>query len=266
MRLRTRAARITRRFGFEVVRGYAPRKGVIAGAVEAPPAALPSALVSFSLYGSGDLYLVGALRNAEMYPELFPGWGLIYFVGDSVPRDVACSLDAIPWVTVIRMAGEVEGHASMTWRYLAADWPGVSAVIFRDVDCRPNLRERAAVDQWLLSGLTVHVMRDHPGHTQPVMGGMWGIRPQQSSQRLGKLISDYQPDGNFSGDQRFLHSQIYSRYAGSMLVHQDANYFSDGASTTVQRFPVLAEPGRFVGQGFDSHDRIRQGHSSDGSE
>ena len=49
-------------------------------------------------------------------------------------------------------------------------------MLSRDLDSRLSAREEAATREWLYSGLAVHAMRDHPLHTQPLMGGMWGAR------------------------------------------------------------------------------------------
>ena len=35
-------------------------------------------------------------------------------------------------------------------------------------------REQAAVQQWLVSNLTFHVMRDSPHHGSAILAGMWG--------------------------------------------------------------------------------------------
>ncbi|KAK8407540.1 hypothetical protein O3P69_002233 [Scylla paramamosain] len=37
-------------------------------------------------------------------------------------------------------------------------------------------REVSAVEEWLASGKMFHVMRDHPYHSVPVLGGMWDAR------------------------------------------------------------------------------------------
>ena len=37
-------------------------------------------------------------------------------------------------------------------------------------------REKDAVEAWLTSDLTFHVMRDHQYHTQEILSGMWGGR------------------------------------------------------------------------------------------
>mgnify|MGYP006292180853 FL=1 len=44
----------------------------------------------------------------------------------------------------------------------------------RDADSVLNIRERAAVDDWLASGAAFHVMRDHPVHCDLMLAGMGG--------------------------------------------------------------------------------------------
>jgi hypothetical protein len=72
------------------------------------------------------------------------------------------------------------GNASrlypLIWRFLPALDPQVDAFLSRDLDSRVSAREAAAVSEFLASGASVHVMRDHPAHTAVIMGGMWGAR------------------------------------------------------------------------------------------
>ena len=53
----------------------------------------------------------------------------------------------------------------------------VSVLLPRDLDSRLSLREFSAVNEWLLhSAKPFHIMRDHFYHSQPIVGGMWGVR------------------------------------------------------------------------------------------
>lgn len=47
--------------------------------------------------------------------------------------------------------------------------------ISRDCDSRLSHREKNAVDEWLASGKTAHVMRDSHNHCYEIMAGMFGI-------------------------------------------------------------------------------------------
>ena len=49
--------------------------------------------------------------------------------------------------------------------------PQVDLFMSRDLDSAPTQREADAVQEWLRSGKTLHVMRDHPSHTFPMLGG-----------------------------------------------------------------------------------------------
>ena len=44
----------------------------------------------------------------------------------------------------------------------------------RDLDSKLNKRERAAVDEWLATNHTYHVMRDNKHHGTAILGGMFG--------------------------------------------------------------------------------------------
>jgi hypothetical protein len=64
----------------------------------------------------------------------------------------------------------------LIWRFLPVLDPQVDAFLSRDLDSRVSAREADAVSEFLASGASVHVMRDHPAHTAVIMGGMWGAR------------------------------------------------------------------------------------------
>lgn len=181
------------------------------------------------------------------------------YVGRSVDLRARQVLGGFPNCRLVDMSDYQENHSAMFWRFLAHDIPGAQAVIFRDADSRIHLRERAAVDEWLASDKRLHIMRDHPNHTLPILGGMWGVRPDPLTP-MTNLINWYGPDLEFSGDQRFLASQVYPRLASTCLVHQDAPHFVDHPLADVRTFPVVANGSGFVGQGFEANGKPREGH------
>jgi len=215
--------------------------------------------ISYSLYGTDNLYLDGILKSCDSYRKLFPGWRPLIFVGDSVPTLLIEKLINDFDSHVVRMVRKVENHTSMFWRFLAFDAVGGDAVIFRDADSRASRRERGAIDEWLASGKTFHIMRDHIAHTLPIMGGMWGAR-LDSIANISQIIDDYEPDSNFSSDQRFLASVVYPLAVRSCMVHSDSNLFEDSRTVTIRPFHVSAENGAYVGQGVMSDGIPRSGH------
>ncbi len=75
-------------------------------------------VVSFSLWGKQPKYLIGALRNAELCPRIYPGWVARFYVGASVPLDILHRLSLLG-AEVIRM-NEPGDWRGMFWRFEAA--------------------------------------------------------------------------------------------------------------------------------------------------
>ena len=59
----------------------------------------------------------------------------------------------------------------------------MSVVISRDLDSSITTREVAAVQEWLQSKKSFHIMRDHPQHCVPILGGTWGARMTEDTIR-----------------------------------------------------------------------------------
>lgn len=58
------------------------------------------------------------------------------------------------------------------WRFLPLLDPWSDIVLTRDIDALITNREIAALDQWLASNFTFHVMRDHQGHKAHILAGI----------------------------------------------------------------------------------------------
>lgn len=255
--------RVTRKLGFEVVRAY-PQKELN---FNMPNVALANNSqssgtafwISFSLYGSELLYSQGLIASIESYQVLFPGWRPVVFTGDSVDHQILNTLEDEIGALVVPMREYPENSSAMLWRYLAVDLVAGQAVIFRDADSLATPRERSAIDEWLALGKDAHIMRDHENHTLPIMGGMWGMR-LPSKLKMTSLISDYGPDHEFSGDQRFLRSVVYPLISKSCVVHSDIVRFRDSPSAITRRFPIAHEDNQYVGRGFNPDGSPRPGH------
>ena len=152
-------------------------------------------VISFSLWGDNPKYTVGAIKNAELAKIIYPGWVCRYYVGDSVPADCIQKLSSFDYCEIVKMnvPGNWEG---MYWRFFPASDENVDVMISRDADSRLNLKEKAAVDAWLNSECSFHIMRDHPWHTTPILGGMWGTK-KGCIKNISELIKTYPVVGNF---------------------------------------------------------------------
>jgi hypothetical protein len=202
-------------------------------------------LVSFSLWGDAPRYVQGAIRNAEVAPGIYPGWTCRFYCGASVPGSALDRLATFPHVRLVRRA-EPGDWTSMFWRFEAAADPNAEAIVFRDTDSRLSPRERAAVDSWLASGADAHVMRDHPYHNVPMLGGLWGVRGGILA-GIEADIAGYVRRNYWQIDQEFLAAVIAPRLRSGWIEHDE--YFAH------RPFPTARRGREFVGQPFDEHDR-----------
>ena len=213
-------------------------------------------VISYSLWGDKPTYTVGAIKNADLAATLFPDWTCVFYCFDSVPVEIIKELESRPNVLVRRVNGEYNSSDSrgMFHRFLPADEEGVEYMMSRDTDSRLSERERLAVDAWLSSGADLHVMRDHPYHGAPMLGGMWGVKG-------GKLkgithdMEEFQPSSDKGQDQAFLWKWVWSKVRGGELtvcVHDPVFEnipFPTGATRGDSNGGVW-----FVGQCFDEAD------------
>jgi len=206
-------------------------------------------VIAFSLWGRDPKYVVGALRNAALAPTVYPGWICRFYCGASTPSSAMTTLESQPHVQVVRRSEDGDWTA-MFWRFLAAADSDVEFAIFRDADSRLGARERAAVEAWIASGRGTHVMRDHPLHAVPILGGMWGVRagvlPDMASRVAAELSAPRWPNV-WQIDQKFLAADIAPIVRHDWLEHDE--YFAR------MPFPTRRRWREYVGQPFDEHDR-----------
>ena len=118
----------------------------------------------------------------------------------------------------------------MLWRFFPTLDPQVDVFISRDLDSIVKLREMDAVEEWLHSGKSVHVMRDHPQHNVPMLGGLWGAQLIGSRKVWGdvwkdiwtKIIADplsKSDRGNKTPDQTLLSRYVWGRVPGGAVQH-----------------------------------------------
>jgi hypothetical protein len=198
-------------------------------------------VVSFSLWGCDPKYWVGALRNAQLVREIYPGWTARFYVHENVAPHIRRELIAAG-AQVEEMTGPGD-WTGLVWRYLAIEDPAVSVAVFRDCDSRLTVREQSAVNEWLLSGRALHVMRDHPRHVFPIMGGMWGVRCS-GARWIPALLRSQGLGAYYQADQLLLAREVWPRLKHDCIEHDE---FGSGRA-----FPMLRTDDQFVGQIYSS--------------
>src|SRR4051812_42935887 len=116
-------------------------------------------VISFSVWGDDPSFVEGALQNAELDKEYYPGWQVWMYCGYDVPVKQRERLRT-KFKLYLRNAVNSPWEG-LFWRFEPACCSWVEAFISRDCDSRLNPREAAAVEDWLKSGKTLHTMRDH---------------------------------------------------------------------------------------------------------
>jgi hypothetical protein len=208
--------------------------------------------VSYSLWGEGEIYNVGAIANAESTLHLLPDWKAVFFHPPDHPHLILEELRKLGARTV-----EVRGGESMRmfWRFLAHDLPDTFSVIFRDTDSRITLRERSMIFEWISSGRDYHIIRDHPAHSKPILGGMWGMLASDNLIMRAEIeafrMSGYSTK-DYDDDQKFLEKVIYPRAKHNSLVHDE---FFDNSKNVPFRKGL-----EFVGQRVNPDGSVENRH------
>lgn len=207
-------------------------------------------IIAFSLWGDNPKYTIGAIKNAELTNIIYPGWCSRFYCGRSVSEDVIERLRSVKNCEVVIME-EQGSWNGMFWRFIPASEDDVEIMLSRDCDSRLNMREKHAVDMWLRSGKSFHIMRDHPWHGTEILGGMWGVK-NPKLKNMKNLIDEYQKGDFWQVDQNFLKEKIFPLIVNDCMVHDE---FFQSIS-----FPTKREGLQFVGESFDENDNPNMQH------
>lgn len=185
-------------------------------------------LVSFSLYGDDPKYLDGILRNADFIRTSMPTWTMRAYCGNEVPVDLNNALRAQGCEVFVQ---DTTWHRNgMFWRYMPLGEEGLQHIAFRDADSRMGPRDIVALQHWIASEFPAHIIRDHPFHQTPILGGLWGI--DNSKVRMESFWNiAHRYDKNFGEDQRFLAKYVYPEIHKHALIH-DAYFCFEGRNKT----------------------------------
>lgn len=190
-------------------------------------------IISFALFGADAKYRRGMMDNIRAAPKAYPGWQLFIYC-DRVNHEALMQEELGAHAKCILQQETSQGVEGMSWRFLAVLHPGAEAVLFRDADSIFTQREVSAVNEWIASDCTTHIIRDHPYHASPIMGGLLGVRGS-SLALLANLLTQQLHDHRlteYGDDQVFLSKDLYPRVLKTAMVH----------TNSVRYFPELTRP------------------------
>lgn len=218
-------------------------------------------VIAFSLWGSDQRYIQGAINNAVVARYLYPGWRARFYIDAHVSEDVIKAL-AQNGAQIMRVGDTLPANQfGLFWRFLVEDDENVDIWLCRDADSVMSIKERAAVEDWLQSGRAFHVMRDRPSHAELILAGMWGAH-RGNIGAMRKRIEAHVESGkkmlnNRITDQEFLRWSIWPIVRQDVLAHD--SYFTYGNPTRFREEFQLPS-NRHIGQ----NDWVHMSHGSEG--
>lgn len=209
-------------------------------------------VIAFSLFGDKTHYTHMAVENMRALRHVYPGWSARFYVDKTVPMPVITELARRG--ADVRMRPDVNDWRSMSgmfWRFHVAADPDLDFFLIRDCDAVINVREKAAVDEWLASGKGFHIMRDFFTHSELVLGGMWGGRggalANMEEAGAAFLAESVAGMGRGNYDQVFLRNHIWPLIAPHALTHDSCFESPLGRSRPFPNTGTI-HPVRHVGQ------------------
>lgn len=193
-------------------------------------------VISFCLFGENPKYTMGLLANLKIIQEMLPDFCVYVHVGTGVPP------------AVLEACAAFNAHLVLC---AAPDWllparricfPEDADVVFaRDADSRVNARDVWAMNEFMASDKTFHIVRDHVWHKSKIMAGLCG---RKRAVQLAGMLADWTPTTTgYGADEAFL-STVYPQVAANALIHSNiVGYLNE----SVTPLPPLENSFDFLG-------------------
>lgn len=212
-------------------------------------------IISYSLWGNNPTYLQGAVENAKLASIFYPDWISYFYVSSSVSTHYRNVLNNIPNVVVInRDYIHPDDSRGMFWRFEAVSLKKATHIIIRDTDSRLSKREALAVEDWIDSQSDCHIMRDHPYHNAPILGGMWGVKAGLIEDIKVEILK-FRPTKEKAQDQIFLKNFIYEKIIMGKLSQKVHDSFFEKKPFPLEIRGKTNNGVWFIGQCFDENNR-----------
>lgn len=179
--------------------------------------------ISYSLWGDDIRYFSGLLLCIEKAKLYYPNFTVVVYVDKMLNKS---------WIDRLTQMGariitksSLHDWDGLYWRFEVFDIQDCEIAIVRDSDSPSTQRESELVYKWIDSDKKLHLIRDHPAHDMPIMGGMWGGRGAFPF-LVKDCIEKWRWRSQKGTDQFFLRKFIYLKYWKDALIHSSSNAFS----------------------------------------
>tara|TARA_R110000851_G_scaffold232670_1_gene385274 strand:- start:44 stop:703 length:660 start_codon:yes stop_codon:yes gene_type:complete len=212
-------------------------------------------VISFSVYGDNPKYTIGLIRNLDLIKEIYPNWTTYVYFNNTVPSEIIDEVNSFENVETFDMSElQIPG---MFWRFQPNDDENVERFVIRDTDSRVTEREKVAVYEWIEDNKVLHIMRDHPHHNYPILGGMWGMKCENTFNMKEEFINYTDSKELFEKmtDMNFLRDIVYPKFSQDSTVHASYHGYEPWAKEFTS--PLIDK--RFIGE-IINEDESREYH------
>ena len=212
-------------------------------------------VISFSVYGDNPKYTIGLIRNLDLIKEIYPTWTTYVYFNNTVPNDIMDKVYSFENVETFDMSElQIPG---MFWRFQPNDDKNVERFVIRDTDSRVTKREKVAVYEWMEDNTVLHIMRDHPHHNYPILGGMWGMKCDPTFHMKEEFINYTDSKELFEKmtDMNFLRDIVYPKFSKGSTIHASYHRYEPWAKEFTS--PLIDK--RFIGE-IINEDESREHH------
>jgi hypothetical protein len=202
----------------------------------------PKVVFSFSLFGDGDKYTIGMVKNCELIRTRFPDAKVYIYLANDVPSPCVDVLKTFSNVKIINIERR-HNLINMMDRFLAIDDPETDIMFVRDADSRVHARDASCVEDFIKSDKALHIIRDHRKHWGKIMGGMFAIRKSLFPHNMGDLIKTWMDkkergiNGEYGCDMHFTNRVLHPLMKHSALIQDPHHHFKEEIITPI-RHPI----------------------------
>jgi hypothetical protein len=178
-----------------------------------------------------------------------PGWTCRFYTDGTVPTEVINELkDEGAEIVDYKIQGNIAGMFS---RFLVADDETVDRYIVRDADARLTMRDRMAIEEWIILEKPFHIVRDHPNHKYVMNGGLWGGTKGSLKRKMSDMINEWPNKNEYIQDMTFLKENVYPLVKDNHVAHDayHCQYFPN-----TRPFPTRRVNKEIVGGRYDEND------------